>query len=273
MNRLDAGQELRFEFGKNWTRYLRTVNSKRIDIAEKSVLSLLGKDSLYGLKFLDIGSGSGLFSLVARRNGAEVYSFDYDPFSVKCTEHLKDKYYPQDSKWSIERGSVLDENLMNKLSTFDIVYSWGVLHHTGQMWKAIDLAASAVKIGGLFCIAIYNDQGQTSKQWTRVKILYNKLPAALRGLILWPALVRLWGPTIVRDFLKGRPFRAWREYSVERGMSPIHDVIDWVGGYPFEVARPEEIFLFLKSKGFRLENMRTCGGGLGCNEFVFVREC
>jgi 2-polyprenyl-6-hydroxyphenyl methylase/3-demethylubiquinone-9 3-methyltransferase len=54
-------------------------------------------------------------------------------------------------------------------------------------------------------------------------------------------------------------------------MSPWRDVVDWVGGYPFEVARPEEIFEFFKSKGLVLGKFKTCGGGHGCNEFVFEK--
>src|SRR5205085_8099773 len=104
-----------------------------------------------------------------------------------------------------------------------------------------------------------------------VKEWYNRLPRGLRGLVLWPAAVRLWGPTTVRDALAGHPFQTWRSYErlSLRGMSPWRDVVDWVGGLPFEVAKPEEIFSFYRDRGFALQFMRTCGGGLGCNEFVF----
>jgi 2-polyprenyl-6-hydroxyphenyl methylase/3-demethylubiquinone-9 3-methyltransferase len=56
-----------------------------------------------------------------------------------------------------------------------------------------------------------------------------------------------------------------------RGMSPWRDVVDWVGGLPFEVAKPEEIFEMFQQRGFSLDRLRTCAGGLGCNEFVFSR--
>ena len=54
-------------------------------------------------------------------------------------------------------------------------------------------------------------------------------------------------------------------------MSVWHDWIDWIGGYPFEAAKPEEIFALLRTQGFRLDHLITCGGGLGCNQFVFTR--
>ena len=147
-----------------------------------------------------------------------------------------------------------------------------VLHHTGRMWEAIDNAASLVRSGGRLFIAIYNDQGRASRVWTMIKRAYNILPRPLRFLVLWPAALRLWGPTTIRDFFAFRPFGTWREYRRNRGMSPWRDVVDWVGGYPFEVARPEEIFERCRSKGFRLTRMTTNAGGLACNQFVFTLD-
>ena len=72
----------RFEFGKNWSQFLSHLNDSRIAEAEQSLRNMLEVDDLCGKRFLDIGSGSGLFSLAARRLGASVYSFDYDPRSV-----------------------------------------------------------------------------------------------------------------------------------------------------------------------------------------------
>jgi 2-polyprenyl-6-hydroxyphenyl methylase/3-demethylubiquinone-9 3-methyltransferase len=53
-------------------------------------------------------------------------------------------------------------------------------------------------------------------------------------------------------------------------MDRKHDLIDWVGGWPFEVSTPEEVFNFYRRRGFQLEALKTCAGGLGCNEFVFT---
>jgi 2-polyprenyl-6-hydroxyphenyl methylase/3-demethylubiquinone-9 3-methyltransferase len=262
----------RFQFGENWMKFLSELNDTRINLAEESLKTMLDVDTLEGKTFLDVGSGSGLFSLAARRLGARVHSFDYDRNSVRCTVELKRRYFDNDSKWVIEKGSVLDQDYLRELGKFDVVYSWGVLHHTGSMWQALEnitpLASSR-----LF-IAIYNDQGRSSNIWLAIKKLYNWLPNVLRWLVLTPVTLRLWGPTMIRDMCLGRPFHTWRHYSElsMRGMSPWRDVVDWVGGLPFEVAKPDEIFYYYEKRGFLLKQLKTSTGGLGCNEFVFYRK-
>ncbi|HEX8263164.1 MAG TPA: class I SAM-dependent methyltransferase [Allosphingosinicella sp.] len=262
----------RFAFGQNWARFLRNLDEGRIERAEKSLQDMLGAETLEGKRFVDIGSGSGLFSLVARRLGAEVHSFDFDSQSVACTTALRDRYFPDDPKWRVEQGSVLDRAYLATLGRFDIVYSWGVLHHTGAMWEALGNVAPLVAEGGTLFIAIYNDQGRSSRLWTKVKRAYVRAPGPLKWGVLLPAMVRLWGPSTLRDLGRGKPFRTWRDYrnAGVRGMDPWRDVVDWVGGYPFEVAKPEEILDFYRERGFELRRMTTCAGGHGCNEFVFA---
>jgi hypothetical protein len=137
----------RFEFGKNSARFLGSLNEERIVQARKSLSELLELETLHGKSFLAIGSGRGLFSTAARQLGARVHSFDYDPHSVKCTRELNRRYFPDDSQWTIEEGSALDNDYLRSLGTFDVVYSWGVLHHTGDMWTALDNVAPLVRGG------------------------------------------------------------------------------------------------------------------------------
>jgi 2-polyprenyl-6-hydroxyphenyl methylase/3-demethylubiquinone-9 3-methyltransferase len=68
------------------------------------------------------------------------------------------------------------------------------------------------------------------------------------------------------------PRTRYLTYRKMRGMSAIHDWKDWLGGYPFEVAKPGAILDFFRQRGFELRKLTTCGGGLGCNEFVFSRS-
>jgi 2-polyprenyl-3-methyl-5-hydroxy-6-metoxy-1,4-benzoquinol methylase len=259
----EISQGDRFAFGQNWARFQQVLDDERIEDAVRSLREMLEVDTLAGRSFLDIGSGSGLFSLAARRLGATVHSFDFDQDSVACTQRLKQLYCPSDPNWVIEQGSVLDEAFMATLGTYDIVYSWGVLHHTGRMWPACAAAVERVAPGGLLFIALYNDQGLASRYWTVVKRLYCSSrimrPVVLGAHLFYPLL-----PTYI-----SRKIKSAKE---PRGMSIMHDFVDWMGGYPFEVSTPAQVFEFHRERGFALRKIRTVGGKMGCNEFVFRRQ-
>jgi 2-polyprenyl-6-hydroxyphenyl methylase/3-demethylubiquinone-9 3-methyltransferase len=261
----------RFQFGANWQRFLRLLDERRIAVAGASLQSMLEVDRLDGRTFLDAGSGSGLFSLAARRLGAKVTSFDFDPQSVACTAELRRRYFPDDRNWDVREGSVLDESFVAGLGEFEVVYSWGVLHHTGSMWRAIDLAQRTVAPGGRFFIALYNDQGLRSVVWRGLKRLYcsNAAGRVFVTAICVPYFVLR---RLVSDLARGRnPLEHYREYRANRGMSVVRDWVDWLGGYPFEVATPTATFDFLRSRGFRLDRLISTLGS-GCNEFVFTRD-
>ncbi len=261
----------RFQFGANWAHFLRVLTDERIQQAETGLSGMLGTRDLSGKAFLDIGSGSGLSSLAARRLGARVRSFDYDPQSVACTAELRRRYFPEDPDWTVERGSALDAEYLQRLGTFDIVYSWGVLHHTGAMWRALDLVAPLVKPGGTLFIAIYNDQGAWSGRWKKIKRLYCSGPVG-KTLVTGVAIPYWVLRSAAADLVWMRnPLASYRAYGRQRGMSVIHDWHDWLGGYPFEYAKPEAILSYCLDRGFRLDRLVTAGGSVGCNEFVFTR--
>lgn len=268
-------QDPRFAFGANWQAFLSVLTEERILAAEQSLLSLLSTTSLEGKIFLDIGCGSGLFSLAARRLGARVHSFDYDPQSVGCTLYLRQRYFPEDAHWTVERGSALDTNYLQGLPVADIVYSWGVLHHTGDLWNALSNVPSLVAPGGTLALAIYNQQGFATKIWTIVKRAYVHSPVWGRLLIAGLTCLYFEFWHMVDRILHMQPplpFADWKNYKTGRGMSRWHDYVDWAGGYPFETATPDQVFQALHPRGFELIRLRTVGGGLGCNEFTFRRK-
>lgn len=271
----EISQKKRFAFGANWQSFLETLDDQRIENAEDSLRRMLQVNDLAGKSFLDIGSGSGLFSLAAKRLGATVHSFDYDPQAVACTAELKRRYFPDDDAWTVEQGSAMDEAYLTQLGQFDVVYSWGVLQHTGNMAEAIRLASNQVREGGVLFIAIFNDQGGSSRRWHAVKKLYNRLPTPLRPLLVLSVASLFETKFALVRLLQGKnplPLADWRAKKKDRGMSAWHDWVDWCGGLPFEVAKPEDIIVPLSRRGFCLENLTTCGSGWGCNQYV-LRKC
>ena len=269
----EAIENGRFRFGKNWQQFLQVLDDDRIHEAEKSLTEMLQTEDLQGKSFLDIGSGSGLFSLAAMRLGArQVHSLDYDPQSVACTTELKNRFFPTASNWTIERGDALDKDYLHSLGQFDVVYSWGVLHHTGNMWQALENVLPLVAEGGKLFIAIYNDAGAKSQRWSELKKLYNS--AAFYRIALPAIFIPL--NVIVglkKDLSQGKnPLTRYRVYKKDRGMSMMRDWIDWIGGFPYEFASASQVTDFYCQRGFeQLVCVNRSGWVLGNNEFVFRR--
>src|SRR5215472_16938785 len=152
-----ADDQLRYGFGKNWADFIKhNLSEDVVSQSQRTLAEFLRLDSLEDKTFLDIGCGSGLHSLAAHRLGARrIFSFDYDRDSVATTERLR-RYAGDPANWTVRQGSVLDTGFMQTLGEFDIVYSWGVLHHTGDMWVAVRNATLPLKSDGLFFIALYS---------------------------------------------------------------------------------------------------------------------
>lgn len=233
----------RYAFGANWQRYLKaSFSEERAGIARRHLLDFLRLERLDGLSFLDIGSGSGIQSLAAWRSGAErVVSFDYDPQSVEATRSLH-RAEGAPANWRIVRGSVLDEPFMAGLGRFDIVYSWGVLHHTGDQWRGFANAAERLAPNGRFYVALYASEvhcDPSPQQWLDIKRRYNA--AGPLGRLAMEAR-HLWGSACRR-----RPInilrlpRIARDYAQSRGMALMADVRDWLGGWPMEFSSVPEV--------------------------------
>jgi 2-polyprenyl-3-methyl-5-hydroxy-6-metoxy-1,4-benzoquinol methylase len=261
-----------FSFGKNWHNFLKGLNNEKIDEAKKSIMKFLDCETLEDRTFIDIGCGSGLFSLAAYKLGAsKVISLDIDEFSLKCVRYLKEKE-SNPSSWEIKSGSALDENL-NSLGTFDVVYSWGVLHHTGDMYKALENVKKISKLEGVIYLALYNKysvklRGGTSKFWFWVKKTYNH-SGSLEKMI-FEFIFMSYGIFGMLICLKN-PIAEIRNYKSNRGMSWYHDRIDWLGGFPYEFATVDEIVNFYGSDNFLCKKIKS-SNGIGCNEYLFVNK-
>jgi len=263
----EVKQGERFQFGKNWASFLAVLSDDRINKAVKSLQQMLQVETLQGKTFLDIGSGSGLFSLAAWKLGAKVHSFDYDPGCVGCTQELRQRYAKGDPSWVIEQGSAMDKEYLKSLGTWDIVYSWGVLHHTNALWESLGMIAPMVNKGGRLWIALYNDQGRKSRFWWHVKRTYNS------GTLGRWFIVGIFYPIFfIRGVLSSIVFRrnTFTSYGKNRGMSIFHDWRDWLGGFPYEVSKVEDLLAFFRARGFNMVNLKTTNS-LACNELVFER--
>ncbi|WP_455201305.1 class I SAM-dependent methyltransferase [Kaarinaea lacus] len=269
INKIDT--DFRFAFGKNWKKYVRLVSDDRLQSAMDSLKHMLNEESLAGKTFVDVGCGSGLFSLAALKLGAkQVLSIDYDENSVNCAKYLNNKYGPFDN-WRIEQGSILNNDLIKTFGEFDYVYSWGVLHHTGDMWKAFENVIDLIAPNGVLFITIYNDQFLISRIWKKIKYIYNKSPRPVQFLMGNFYFLITATRAFLTDIVNGRsPLNRYRS-SHTRGMNAYYDAIDWIGGYPFEVAEPGKIFGFYRDRGFELIELLTRNGP-GCNEFVFRKK-
>lgn len=252
-----------FKFGQNWKDYaLHTMDEDKLNQARAALAELIDLDDLRGLTFLDIGCGSGLHSASAALLGAEaVYATDIDPDCIAVTSDTVRRFLPDTSRVQVRQASILDPAA--GLPQADIVYSWGVLHHTGSMYRAIEAAAKLVRPGGLFVIAIYNRHA-TSRVWRFIKWLYNRVPRFVRRLMYYLFYGVIYTAKLVAT--RQNPLKK------ARGMDFGYDVVDWIGGYPYEYATIDEITQFVTPLGFAVEKVVPAQVGTGCNEFVFRKS-
>lgn len=255
----------RFSFGRNWADYSReALDDEARQRAREHLRAWLARLDPPPRSLLDVGCGSGLFLVAAADLGLErIVGFDYDPKCVEVARENCARLLGDDHPVEVRPGDALDAAFLESLGTFDLVYAWGSLHHTGDMWSALRRVARCVAPGGALMVALYNHTW-SSPLWTGIKWLYNQLPGPLR-----PALVAaLTGPAAIAKALYTRqnPFRQ------RRGMSFWHNMVDWVGGYPYEYARPQAVIRFFREHGFELLHLEPAPTPIACNEFLFRRR-
>jgi len=266
-------QQSHFAFGENWLDYARKIDEEKIRQAMDDLRRLSGRQRLDGMSFLDIGCGSGLSALAAIRLGAtRVAGVDIDPDSVKAAKEVFSRFAPQQADFEV--CSVF-EMTPATFGTFDIVYSWGVLHHTGDMVRAIEVAAALVGPGGEFYLALYGKTPYCG-MWRHIKRWYSKAPPASQRrarnvrVFLHKAIFKI----------RRKDFAAYVNNYGRRGMDYYNDVHDWLGGYPYQSATPDECHALLGRMGFAVDrefvrsNRHPLSGllGSGCNEYAFRRK-
>jgi 2-polyprenyl-6-hydroxyphenyl methylase/3-demethylubiquinone-9 3-methyltransferase len=250
-----------FDFGANWHEFsAERVDAARLAIASQSLQALLQRPNLNGLTILDVGCGSGLFSIAAAQLGAEkVMGVDVNPRCIAVSQSNHQRLIQQ-ARVTFRQASALNVSEMEALGKFDIVYAWGSLHHSGAMWQAISNVAKQVAPGGMLVLAIYNKH-ITSPIWTWIKWLYNQLPGFGKQMMAFIFALIIY----IAKFLVTRR----NPLEKERGMDFWYDVVDWVGGYPYEYATLQEVTAYMAEQGFTLRRSVPAQVPTGCNEFVF----
>lgn len=257
-----------FKFGKNWKTFNLKSNLSHLEHSQKSLEDLIGKDVIRDKTVLDIGCGSGIHALSFLRAGAKyIKCLDLDPDAVDTTVNRLE--VENSNKWSAQIANILDFK-SNSHEFFDIVFSWGVLHHSGNLMLAINNSAGYCKDGGLLVLAIYRKTSLCSF-WKIEKKIYNIVPSYFQKMIdLIFACIFLFA-----KWAQGNTPRAFvKNYRLRRGMDFMTDIRDWLGGYPYESASPATIHNFLTVRGFKLikSNIRDKQFGFlgsGCNEYIY----
>ena len=266
MNTKEKKEKITFSFGENWIDFLEKADESTFKTALKDIEDWFPEDMVKDATVLDMGSGSGIHSLGFLQLGAQkIISVDYDKKSVEATIRLWNKFNKPDN-WKIFHGSALDKSFLSDLGLFDIVYSWGVLHHTGSMWDAIGNCMNNVKSNGYFLLSIYT-KGEKYQYDLNLKKRYNKSSSLGKRWMEWKHFIL---PLMLKRLRWGvNPF-AWNEIGV-RGMLVYNDIKDWLGGLPYEVASGEEIKMFFIQKNFELIKMQGMEEGY-CSIYLFRKK-
>jgi 2-polyprenyl-3-methyl-5-hydroxy-6-metoxy-1,4-benzoquinol methylase len=264
-------------FGKNFEKNLLNRFNEENLAASKSFLShYLDLKDLAGKTFLDAGCGSGVFSIAAYQMGADVTAFDIEEDALKNLEILKNRFQVDSNHIKSFYSDILDENNLTSLGQFDLVMCWGVAHHTGNLWQAINNISKCVKLNGLIHLGIYNTADNfgfypdgrfgTSRFWKKVKRFYSNRATWFQNIIDFFAFL---GIFFIYLFSFNNPIKKLKE-NERRGMSWQSDLKDWLIGHPYEYATPEEVFNFMKERGFVLTKLKT-NNGLLTNNYVFKK--
>jgi len=257
----------KFSFGKNWQNFNKNITNKNINNSIKYFKNFTKFVNLKNKTFIDVGCGSGINSLLAiKLNAKKVLSIDIDENSVSACKLLRKKYKISNKNWIIKQVSILDTSKIKKLGKFDFIYSWGVLHHTGDMNKAFDNLFLLAKKKSYIYVSIYNKY-LTSNTWKIIKYFYASSNNFIKK-IMEKIYITIYYIGLNLNKYSIKEYK--KSFVLKRGMSFRHDIIDWLGGYPYEYLSFEDLSAIFFKKGYSILSFKK-SNGVGCNE-IFVKR-
>jgi 2-polyprenyl-3-methyl-5-hydroxy-6-metoxy-1,4-benzoquinol methylase len=263
---------MQFDFGENWVEF--SENALTWDRAMSAVndfSALFRGIAIESKTFLDIGCGQGLSLLSAEALGARVVGCDINSKCIAMVRRNRKYFNAMDkNKVTLVTGSILEDDVVQKLRQsvagsvgYDIVHAWGVLHHTGDMRRALINSISLVKPGGHLVVAIYN-RHWSNPAWKCIKALYCVSPVVIqKSIVCFFYFLLIFAKMLVTG---ENPLEK------QRGMDFYHDVVDWVGGYPYEYAGKNEIDQIGRDHGLELLRFIPAKVPTGCNEYIFQKR-
>jgi ubiquinone/menaquinone biosynthesis C-methylase UbiE len=131
--------------------YFKEIEEHRYRL-EPEIFSFAQFTRSYGQKILEVGIGAGSDFIQWVRAGAKAYGID---ITEEAVEHTKQRLSLFNLK--AEEVKVSDaENIPYENNTFDLVYSWGVIHHSPNTEKALAEIIRVTVPQGRIKLMIYN---------------------------------------------------------------------------------------------------------------------
>lgn len=147
---------VRAEFSREW---FDEIDARFVDAArhfahdERPFGRIIPFDAITGKKVLEIGCGMGLHTELMARAGAEVTALDISPKSVAATKaRLALKGLTADVR-------EVDAETLDIQNEYDLIWSWGVIHHSSRTGRVLRNLYGALKPGAQLRFMVYSLDG------------------------------------------------------------------------------------------------------------------
>ncbi len=250
-----GGNNMRVDgfYKDHWTKYPLELQGALKHIQE------LFPEGVKCKRVLDGGSGSGMISVAFAVMGADVTGVDVTP---KCVENGCKNADLFGVQCRFLKRNLLSLDLCGE--TFDIIYNWGVLHHTQDARKSFTNLAKHLKPGGEMIVAVYL-KTVLSGFWNFLRIFYQESPQVFKTLFLNTGSIFLNGV----DYFNNLFFN--KERYMMRGTNNKEILNDWFG-VPYRTFHTyEEVFEWFRENGLEYQLVNSATGRFKSTSNFVVR--